>query len=249
MAALSRSDIHPFIRKVENIALFALSETEKAALAALPMQVAVFEAGQDIVREFDRPTRSFAILDGVACMYKTTQAGKRQILSYQIPGDVPDLQSLHLEVLDNSIATISRCRIGFVQHEALRTLFHDHPRLTGVFWRSTLTDAAILRAWMLNIGRRAAYARLAHLLCEMFTRMRVVGLVDDQGCALPMTQTELGDALGITTVHVNRTLKELRGTGLITLQGGRLTVLDWARLKAAGEFDATYLHVQAGEAG
>jgi CRP-like cAMP-binding protein len=116
-------DVHAFVRKVESIALFALSEDERAALIALPMQIARIDAYQDIVRERDRPSRCFALLDGFASTYKSTRSGKRQVMAYHVPGDVPDLQSLHLKVLDNSVSTISPCRVGFVQHDAMRALF------------------------------------------------------------------------------------------------------------------------------
>jgi CRP-like cAMP-binding protein len=239
---------HPFLRKIESIALVRLSEAERAALLALPMQVVQFDPYQDIAREGDRPMRSFALLDGVACTYKATRAGKRQVMSYHVPGDVPDFQSLHLEVLDISIAAVSPCRVGFVQHDTIRALLRAHPRLTDVLWRATLIDAAIVREWMLNTGRRDAYARMAHLFCELVTRLGVVGLAPDFSCDLPMTQPELADALGITPVHVNRTIRDLKGAGLISLRSRRLTVHDWNGLQAAAEFDPTYLHLRSSDA-
>ena len=235
---------HPFLRKIDSIALFRPTDEESAALHALPMQVVAVEAYQDIVREGDRPSRCFAVLEGIACTYKSTRAGKRQVMSYHVPGDVPDFQSLHLEVLDISIATVSPCRIGFVQHEAARAMLRAHPRLNDVFWRGTLIDAAIVREWMLNTGRREAYARMAHLFCELVTRLGAVGLAPDRICEIPMTQPELADALGITPVHVNRTIRDLKAAGLITLRNRRLIVHDWDGLKAAAEFDPTYLHIR-----
>ncbi|MGH1591670.1 Crp/Fnr family transcriptional regulator [Methylobacterium phyllosphaerae] len=133
-----------------------------------------------------------------------------------MPGDVPDFQSLYLEVLDITIATISSCRLGFVQHDAVRALLREHPRLNAVFWRATLIDAALVREWMLNTGRREAYARMAHLFCELVTRLDAVGLAPDRTCDLPMTQPELADALGITPVHVNRTIRDLKAAGLVS---------------------------------
>lgn len=239
---------HPFLRRVESIALFRLTDAERAALHALPMQVVTIEAYQDIVREGDRPSRSFAILEGIACTYKSTRSGKRQVMSYHVPGDTPDFQSLHLEILDISIATVSACRLGFVQHEAARTLLRAHPRLNDLFWRATLIDAAIVREWMLNTGRRDAYARMAHLFCEFVTRLGVVGLAPDRTCEMPMTQPELADALGITPVHVNRTIRDLKAAGLITLRCRRLTVHDWDGLASAAEFDPAYLHLREQDA-
>lgn len=236
-------ELHPILKKVEGIALSPLSDDERAALLALPIQKAQYEAGQDIVREGDRPSRCFAVLEGFASVYKATRSGKRQIMAYHVPGDLPDVQSLHLEVLDNSISTLSPCQVGFVQHDALRALIRAHPRLGDLFWRSTLIDAAVVREWMLNIGRREAYSRMAHLFCELITRLDVVGLAPDRSCLLPMTQPDLADALGITPVHVNRTLRDLKAAELVTLRGRRLAVHDWKGLVAAAEFDPTYLHL------
>ena len=238
-----QDDAHPIVRRVESIATFRLSEEERSALHAVPMQIAHIDAYQDIVREGDRPSRCFALLEGFVSIYKSTPTGKRQVLAYHVPGDVPDLQSLHLKVLDNSISTIGPCRIGFVQHNAIRALFQAHPPIAAACWRMTLIDAALVREWMLNIGRREAYARMAHLFCELITRLDAVGLAPDRTCPLPMTQPELADALGITPVHVNRTLGDLRDAGLITLRKRRLTVHDWDGLATAAEFDPTYLHL------
>jgi CRP-like cAMP-binding protein len=196
-ASFHPSDTHPFVRKVESIALSSLSDDVRRALLALPMQVVRFGAYEDIVREGDRSSRCFFVLDGVVSVYKSTHAGKRQIVAYHVAGDVPDLQSLYLKVLDNSISTVGPCRIGFVQHDVVRTLFRAHSGLVDTFWRATLIDAALMREWMLNNGRREAYARLAHLFCELITRLDAVGLAPDRSCDLPMTQIELADALGI----------------------------------------------------
>lgn len=213
------------------------------------MHAAIFEADQDIVREGDRPSQCFALLDGFVSTYKTTRTGKRQVMAFHVPGDVPDIQSLHLTVLDNSISAIGLCRIGFIQHDAIRHLMRAHPRLEAVFWRSTLIDAALVREWMLNVGRREAFARMAHLFCELITRLEVVGLSSDHTCLLPMTQPELADALGITSVHVNRTLRDLKEAGLVTRHGRRITVDDWDGLKTAAEFDPSYLHLGRDDAG
>jgi CRP-like cAMP-binding protein len=236
----------PIIRNLDST--FRLSDQERTALEDLPMQIQAIRADQDIVREGDRPSRCFALLDGYTATYKMTGDGKRQIHSWHIPGDIPDLQSLHLRVLDNSVVTLTPCRVGFIQHEVLRELCRKQPRIMEAFWRQTLIDAAIFREWMTNIGRREAYSRMAHIICEWIVRMRAVGLVQDHTCDLPMTQGELADAMGVSTVHVNRVLQELRGDGLITLKGSRLEVLDWEQLKQEGDFDPTYLHQDPNQA-
>jgi CRP-like cAMP-binding protein len=237
---------HPLIAKLDSI--FTLTPEERQAILDMPMQVHELRAKQDIVREGDRPTRCCLVLEGFTCMFKVTAEGKRQIMAFHIPGDMPDLQSLHLRVLDNSVGTITRCKVGFIQHETLRELCRDFPRIGDALWRETLIDASIFREWMISIGRRDAFARISHLLCELVVKMKAVGLVEDHTCKLPITQTELGDALGLSTVHVNRTFQEIRKAGLITLRGATLKVLDWDGLQKAGEFDPTYLHLEKPQA-
>ena len=234
------------VRKLEST--FPLSDEERKALETLPMQVVVIKEDQDLVREGDRPSRSCLILSGFACTYKITGEGKRQIVSFNIAGDIPDLQSLHLRVLDNGISTLSPCRVGFIPHEALRDICNRYPRLASAFWRETLIDASIFREWVLNVGRRDAYTRMAHVLCELVVRLRAVGLVVDHSCDLPITQAEFADALGVTTVHVNRVLQQMRADGVIELKGDRLNIPDWERLKQVGEFDSTYLHLENDQA-
>lgn len=238
----SPSNDNPLIRKLASV--FRLTAEERDALAQLPMQVTHIRADQDIVREGDRPSRCCLVLEGFACMFKMTADGGRQILAFQIAGDIPDLQSLHLTVLDNSLGTVTDCKVGFILHEDLRALCKKHFRLANAFWRETLIDASIFREWMLSIGRRDAYTRIAHLFCEFIVRLRAVGLAEDHACKFPITQAKIGDALGLSDVHVNRVMQSLRADGLIELKGGLLTVLGWERLKEAGEFDATYLHLR-----
>lgn len=209
------------------------------------MSLRSLAADTDIVREGDRPKECCLIVDGFACRYQTTEAGKRQILSFHIPGDIPDLQSLFLEVIDDSLGTLVPTTAAFISHRALSGLLRERPGLVGVFWRDTLVDAAIFRRWILNVGRREAYERTAHLFCELVTRLQTVGLADDRTIELPVTQAELGDALGISTVHVNRSLQALRSDELITLRGGTLIINDWERLVQVAEFDPTYLHLSS----
>jgi CRP-like cAMP-binding protein len=234
---------HPLIRKLESQGL-RLTDEEVASLLEMPMQIETLRADQDIVREGDRPSRSCLMLEGYAAMFKVTPTGKRQIVAFHIAGDIPDLQSTQLEVLDTSLGTLTPAKVAFIRHEAINHVCERHFRIARAMWRQTLIDAAIFREWVVNVGRREALNALAHVMCEFVIRMRAMGLTQGAECELPMTQAELGDALGISTVHVNRTLQELRAAGLITLRGARLTVLDWERLKEVGEFDPTYLHLQ-----
>ena len=237
---------HTLLAKMESIV--TLSDEERAALQRLPLQVQDISAGQDIVREGDRPSRSCVLLSGFTATYKVTAGGKRQIVSFGIAGDIPDLQSLHLKVLDNSLGTLTPCSVGFITHEALDKLCERHYRIAKAFWRETLIDGAIFREWLTSIGQREAYSRIAHLLCEMMVRLRAVGLSDGYSCNWPITQGEIGDALGITPVHVNRVVQAMRVDGLIELKGERLNIPDWEKLKKTGDFDSTYLHLESHQA-
>ncbi len=241
------STAHPLVRKLSSI--FDLTEDEKAAVMRLPLQIVHLEADQDIVREGDHPSRSCAVLEGFTHTYKTTAEGKRQILAFHLAGDTPDLQSIHLAVMDCSLGTLTRCKLGYIQHDALRDLCARHWRIASVLWRTTLIDAAKFREWLTNMGRRDAYSRMTHLLCEWVVRLRAVGLVEDWTCELPMTQVELADAIGTSTVHVNRVLQELRAAKLISLKGQTLTVLNWERLRDVSGFDPTYLHLRPDQRG
>ena len=231
-----------FLRKLDSV--YVLDDDDRAAVNKLPLQITDIRADQDIVREGDRPSRSCFLLDGLACWSKMTGDGKRQILSFQIPGDLPDMQSLHLATLDSTLTTLTQTRVAFVQHEPLREICIRRPNVASAFWRMTLIDAAIFREWVANVGSRHAYSRVSHLLCELVVRHQAVGLTDNYSFDLPVTQTELADATGLSTVHVNRTLKTLRENELISWKDSRFEVLDWSKLKQAGDFDVTYLHLR-----
>ena len=233
------------IRKLESI--FRLSTEEKQALQDLPMQITVFKADQDIVRIGDRPSQCCLLVEGYTCVYKLTTEGKRQIVAFYVPGDMPDLQSLHLKVLDNSLATVTPCTVGFIQHEDLRRICDRYPRITAALWRETLVDASIFREWVLNVGRRDAFSRMAHLLCEFRVKLKAVGLAEDDTFDLPLTQGELADAIGTSNVHVNRVLQDLRAKDLIRSKGTQVTIPDWEKLKAVAGFDPLYLHLESEE--
>jgi len=234
--------LRALIRKMESIS--EISREERQLLLELPLTVKRFEAGTDIVSEGDKTKHCCLVLEGLVCRYKTVENGNRQILSLHIPGDIPDLHSLHIEQMDHSLGTLSDSRVGFIPHEAVLRLSRKSYRIAEAFWREALIDAAVFREWMVGIGRRSAQSRLAHFLCEFSTKMRAVGLSDGIRFELPMTQTEIGDALGLSTVHTNKTLKVLRDAGLIELRGRRLKLLDWDALCELGEFDDAYLHLR-----
>ncbi|MCC2687234.1 MAG: helix-turn-helix protein [Rhizobiaceae bacterium] len=235
------------IRKLESVA--TLDAGLRSAIEALPIHVAELKTDTLLIREGDRPTRSCILMEGFVCWFKVSGEGKRQILSFHVPGDMPDMQSLHLSVMDTSLGTITPCRVAFIPHRALLDLCEQHPRISHALWRTTLIDAAVFREWVMNIGGRPAYGRIAHLLCELVVRLRAVGLTDGYSCDLPITQSEIADASGLSTVHVNRTLQDLRANRLISLKGTYLDVLDWKGLKEAGDFDPAYLHLHDRPAG
>jgi CRP-like cAMP-binding protein len=234
--------VNPLLRKLESVA--SVSAEEKAAVLDLPVTVRQMRADHDIVRERDRPTQCCLVLDGWLCRYKILESGTRQIFSFHIAGDIPDLQSLHLKTMDHNLGSLVQSTVAFIQHDSLKALAKDFPHICNVLWRDTLIDAAIFREWMVGMGRRDAPSRIAHLLCELFTKLRAVGLTRGFTCDFPITQSVMGDALGLSTVHVNRSVMELRGRGLIKLEKQVLTILKWDELQKEGGFDPLYLHLE-----
>ncbi len=231
------------LRKLQNSA--TLTREEQQAIGRLPMRIHRLDARQDIAREGDRTSHCCLILDGWACRYKLLNEGKRQILSFHVAGDVPDLQSLHIPTMDYSLATLTAATVAFVPHEGVRDLTARHPGITALFWRDTLIEAAILREWMTNIGRRVALERVAHLFCELHLKLQAVGLATRVRCPLPITQTDLADALGLTPVHINRVLQTMRAQALIGLRSRTLVMESWDELLRVAEFDPTYMHLPA----
>jgi CRP-like cAMP-binding protein len=231
------------IRKLESIA--TLSDEERQAIKSLPVKIQTLNARQDIVRDGDKPSQCCLIVEGWACRYKLLGEGKRQILSFHIAGDIPDLHSLHIPIMDHGLATQKQATVAFIPHESLRDLTADFPGIAAIFWRDTLINAAIFQEWMIGMGRRSAYERVAHLFCELYLKLQAVGLAGDYRCPLPITQVDLADALGLTSVHVNRVLQDMRGQALITLRCRTLVLEAWDELLRVSEFDPTYLHLRS----
>jgi CRP-like cAMP-binding protein len=229
------------IRKLESVT--PLSAEEKHAVLELPMTQRPLGAREEIVRDGDVPDACVLILKGFACRYKHTASGARQIFSLHIPGDIPDLHSLFLERMDHSLGTIAPSHVAFISHGNIRNLIRRYPRVAEALWRDMLVDAAVFRQWIMRVGRRAGPERIAHLFCEQWMRLKTVGLTNGNTCELPLTQTDIADALGLSTVHVNRSLQTLRQEGLIDLRKGELTVVNWDRLCKRAEFDPAYLHL------
>ncbi len=234
--------IDVLIRKLESIG--TLSEEERQAIQSLPMRIHILGARQDIVRDGEQPTQCCLILDGWVCRYKLLSQGKRQILSFHIAGDMPDLQGLHAHTMDYGLSTVKHATVAFIARESLRELTARFPSLATLLWRDTLLDAAVVRAWMTGMGRRTAFERIGHLFCELYLKLRAVGLAGDYRCPLPVTQMDLADALGLTPVHINRVLREMRSRALITLRHQTLVIEAWEDLLRASEFDPTYLYLE-----
>ena len=241
MSLSPNSDLVVLVRKLESIA--TLTDEERSAIESLPASSRELKPQQDIVRDGDRPSQCCVILSGWAYRYKLLGEGKRQITSFHVPGDMPDLLSLHLHVMDHNLATLTACRVALIPHDAIRQLTQSNPNIAALLWRDTLVDACIFREWMTGIGRRSAFGRIAHLFCEMYLKLQAIGLAADHCCDFAPTQGDIADALGLSNVHVNRVLQELRAEGLITLQGRKLVIRDWQKLTKAAEFDPSYLHL------
>jgi CRP-like cAMP-binding protein len=200
-------------------------------------------AGQDIVCEGERPDAIHLVLDGFACRYKTLSDGRRQIPAHFIRSDFCNLRLFILSEMDHSVVTLTPATIASISHQDLLTLTDRHPRITQALWWSEMVDESITREWLLNLGQRKAIERMAHLICEYFLRMRAVGLSTGYTCELPVTQAEMGDTLGLTNVHVNRTLQELRNRKLIELRGKHLAILDLEALQKLSMFSPYYLNL------
>jgi CRP-like cAMP-binding protein len=220
-----------------------LTPKERDRLAALAARVKDYAPGDEIVPEETPIDFSTLMLQGVGCRQKVFQDGRRQIVAFHVPGDFCDLHSYLLKRMEHGVAALSPCQVAQVPHDRLRRITDEEPHLTRLLWISTLIDAAIYREWIISLGRRSAFSRLAHLFCELFVRLRAVGLTETFEYALPVTQSDLSDAMGISLVHTNRTLAQLRRKRLVTFANRMVTIHDWNALQRAAEFDPAYLHL------
>ena len=220
-----------------------LSRDDREALDQVSRTFRFVDARRDLISEGDQPRFVHLILDGWACRYKTLPDGKRQIVSLFVPGDFCDLSINILKAMDHSIGAITRLKVATITPEEMDALTANRPRVTQALWWHELVTSAIQREWTLNIGQRSAYERLGHLLVELYLRLETVGRATDGRCDFPLTQNDLADATGLTAVHVNRTLQELRRDELIELDRKQLRLLDLERLKKVSMFNPNYLHL------
>ena len=236
-----------FLRKL--LSHSPLPAEDQAAIAALPHSVRHLEPNSYILREGERSGVCPILCAGFAYRQKSTQEGGRQIVALKIPGDALDFQNLFLDVSDHSVQMLTRAEIANVAIADLQALARQRPAVAQAILVKILVEASIFREWVLNVGRRDSKMRVAHLLCELGVRLEVEGLTDDYAYELPMTQEQLGDAVGLTPVHVNRTLKALEADGLIVRSKRSISFPDWHRLRGVADFNQRYLHLEPQRSG
>jgi CRP-like cAMP-binding protein len=220
-----------------------ISAEEERALVDMIVEIEDVPAKKTVIKRGEPIHRSVLLLDGLMCRYKDLRNGRRQITALHVAGDFLDLHGFTLKHLDHDVMSLSPARVAYAAHDRLTWLTENHPHLTRLLWFSTNLDAAIHREWELSLGQRTGPAKAAHLICELYTRLEIVGLVRERDFELPLNQTELGECLGLTVVHTNRVLRELRERGLVQFKGGTVTIHDMDKLKAFAEFDPTYLYL------
>ena len=226
----------------------SLSEREREVVAALPARSEQVQTNRDFVRLGERVDHACFVLEGLAGRFQQSRDGARQIVAVHIPGDMADLHSVVLPKTSWALAALAPTTILRVPHQALREAGEEYPGLARAFWRQCVIDGSVLAEWVVNVGRRDALSSLAHLICEIACRVLRRLPRDGDEIAFPATQTHLADMLGLTSVHVNRTLQQLRGYRVVAETSRRvLTILNWRELASLGDFDVAYLHLPASE--
>jgi CRP-like cAMP-binding protein len=220
-----------------------LSEEEEQAIRDAVADVIDLPADKVFIRAGELLNHSTILLDGIACRYKDLRNGERQITELHVAGDFLDLHSFTLKRLDHHVMALTRCTAAIVPHDRLKDITERLPHLARIYWFSTNMDAAIHREWAVSLGRRTAMSRLAHLFCELHVRLGIVELADEGGYGFKVTQTDLAECLGLTAVHINRTLKDLREQGLVEFRSGRVEIADRAALQQIAEFSPAYLYL------
>ena len=238
---LSSEPLAPLVRKLLNT--FPLSEEDQVAVLSLPHIERRLENGQYVVREGDAPTHSCLVISGFAVRHKIMGDGARQIVNVHMAGDMVDLQNSLLRTADHNVQALTTMKAAFIPREAIIELAFARPAVGKALWLETLIEGSIAREWIANVGRRNSVARIAHLLCEFAYRLDAVGIGKECNYELPMTQEQIADTVGLTAVHVNRTLKGLDTAGLTTRSKRSVRINDLARLAEVGDFRSTYLHL------
>lgn len=221
-----------------------ISVEEEEAIRLLPEPPGQIGARRTLINAGETLDNSILLVSGLMCRYKDLRNGERQIMELHVPGDFVDLHSFTLKRLDHSLLALTSCTYATVPHVRLAQVTADFPHLARMFWFSTNLDAAIHRAWMLSLGRRTAIARIAHLFIELLLRLELIRMTEGNSYALPLTQDDLAECLGMTAVHVNRMLKQLRDRDLVTFRSGRVVIHNLEELKAVAEFEPDYLYLE-----
>ncbi len=219
-----------------------ISSDEERAIRAAVGEIRAIPADQVLIRTGEELSSSMLLLDGWLARSKDLPGGERQVTELHVAGDFADLHGFTLKRLDHDVSTLSDCKIAMVPHEQIQELIEKFPRLGRIYWFSTNMDGAIQRELSLSLGQRSAISRMAHLFCELYVRLDVVNKTSSSGYAFPLTQRELSECLGLTVVHANRTLQELRRRGLVELENRRLKILDRTGLEGLADFDPPYLY-------
>lgn len=219
-----------------------ISRDDKEALLALPWTHKPFARDAYLMREGEPASVCSVLVSGYAFRQKLVDSGARQIISFHIPGEILDIQNCVFNVADHNLQALTRISVAVVQKPALLQLLAERPSIRKAVWLDSLMDASIFREWAVNVGRRDARARIAHLLCEFAARLKDAGQADGETYDFPLTQEQIADATGLTAVHTNRTLQSLRRDGFISLSSNRLGILDWDKLSEVGDFNERYLH-------
>ena len=244
MRGLMTSHEHPMSLLLRQLELHgSLPAEDRDALLGLPHRLRQLDAGSYLVREGDVPVHCSVLVTGYAFRQKVTGSGARQIVSICIPGDAVDLQNMFLDVSDHGVQLLTQARVADVPRDALQDLVLSRPKIGQAAIELILVEASLLREWVVNVGRRDARARVAHILCEFAVRLEHRGLTTDHGFELPLTQEQLADATGLTSVHVNRVLRSLENECLIKRKRRQIHFSDWRALEDAGDFSRRYLHV------
>ncbi len=218
-----------------------LTATEQSLLRKLPHQDRGFARGETIVFERSEPQDSCLVDRGMTGREIILPDGARQITAIHVPGDFVDLHGLLLRRMDHAVVALTACRVTLVPHAALRKLLEESPHLMRLLWLSTLIDAAIQRVWTAVMGRLKADERLAHMICDLYRRLEIVELAEDDVVQISVSQAVLADVLGLSAVHVNRTLQSLRRRRLVSWKGSEVTIHNFAELAELSKFDETYL--------
>ena len=235
----------PLVRKLQ--LWKPLDRTEEEAILALPHKIEEVLPNRYLVREGQNPTHACLLVEGFAFRHKVLIDGSRSINAVQMRGDLVDLQNALLETADHSVQTLTRATVAYIPRDEIKRIAFEYPRIGMAMWYDTLVDGSIFREWVANVARRDAAGRLSHLLCEFGMRLEAIGLGDRLSYELPMTQEQLADATGLTSVHVNRTLMDLEGRGLIARAKKFVAIADWRRLEDAAGFSDTYLHLRSSD--